>query len=71
MSAIAHLPGSAWAVTHRALVLVAVLAALVLAAGVTAAVVLLTGDESVAGTSVPTIPAVPDTCFGAPVNSAC
>ena len=69
MSAIEHLPGSTWAATHRAFSLVAALLLLLVSGAVT--VVLLTG-----GSAAPAIPAdggdaYVDTCFGAPVGSAC
>ncbi|WP_369137459.1 hypothetical protein [Modestobacter versicolor] len=68
MSAVAHVPGAAWAATHR-LVVLALVTALV-AAVVVLAVVLLTGDATVAGTS-PTLPAHDAGCAGARPHTAC
>ena len=73
MSAIAHLPGSVWAGTHRAVVLV--LAALLVAATVALAVVLLTGDTTAAAPpaarTFPDLPAYEDTCPNSRVGAAC
>ncbi|MCZ2824631.1 MULTISPECIES: hypothetical protein [unclassified Modestobacter] len=65
MSAIAHVPGSAWAATHRFLVFaltMAFVAALVL-------VVALIARDSPAAT--PSAPYFYDTCAGAMPRSAC
>jgi hypothetical protein len=70
MSAIAHLPGSAWTATHRTLVLFAAVAVVLLAAAVTAAVLLMTGDETAASTPGP-LDSWTDTCVGAAADSAC
>ena len=72
MSAIAHLPGRTWAATHSVLVLVLGLALVLVAIAVTSTVLLL-GRDTTAG--APSIgggsDAFVDTCFGAPVGSAC
>jgi len=70
MTAIAHVPGATWAATHRALVLFAAVAVVLLAAAGTAAVLLMTGDETATGTPGP-LDSWTDTCVGAPVGSAC
>ena len=70
MSAIAHLPGSAWTATHRTLTLFAAVVVVLLAAAVTTAVLLMTGDETATSTPGP-MESWTDTCVGAPVGSAC
>lgn len=73
MSAIAHLPGPAWAAAHRTAVIV--LAVVLLTAGVLLAVVLLTGDTTAtappAARTFPDLPAYEDTCSDARVGAAC
>jgi hypothetical protein len=71
MSAIAHLPGYTQAATHR-LITLFVAVALVLAAVTVTVVLLLNRDTAVGSPSLPRIDTgVSDTCFGAPVGSAC
>ena len=73
MSAIAHLPGPAWAGTHRAVVVI--VAMVLLTAAVLLAVVLLTGDTTAAAPpaarTLPDLPAYEDTCPSSPVGAAC
>jgi hypothetical protein len=69
MSAITHVPGTAWAGTHRALTLV--LAMVLVAVAVTLTVVLLTRGTTSAGTGIPDLPSYDDTCPNAPVGAAC
>ena len=71
MSAIAHPTGRTWAATHRALVLYLSLALLLVVVAVTAATVLLAGDTSAPALAPGSLDPSVDTCFGAPVGSAC
>lgn len=72
MSAIAHLPGPAWAGAHRVVLVVAMA---LLTATVLLAVVLLTGDTPAAAPPasqpLPDLPAYEDTCPHARVGAAC
>lgn len=72
MSAIAHPAGRTWAATHRALVLSLSIVLLLVAVAVTATTVLLARDTSAPALAPGSLDSsVVDTCFGAPVGSAC
>lgn len=71
MSAIAHRTGSTWAATHRSLVIFLSVVLLLVAVAVTAATVLLSRDTSAPALAPGGLDSYPDTCFGAPVGSAC
>ncbi|MCZ2847432.1 hypothetical protein [Modestobacter sp. VKM Ac-2978] len=68
MSAIAHVPGSAWAATHLALVLAVAMA---LVAALVLTVVLVVRDSTAATPAAPSVPYFYDTCAGAMPVSAC
>ena len=69
MSAITHVPGAAWAGTHRALTILVAMA--LLAVAVTLAVVLLTRDTTAVSPAFPDLPEYDNTCANAPVRAAC
>jgi hypothetical protein len=71
MSAIAHAPTHAWAGAHRALLLVATLAVLAVAAAVTIAVVLFTGDDAASAPLAPNVPGSEVACQNAPIHTPC
>ena len=71
MTVIAHLPGHTWAATHRMLTLV-IAGSLLLAALAITAVLLLTVDSTGRSDTLPRIGSdTSDTCFGAPIGTAC
>ena len=71
MSAIAHTTGRTWAATHRALVLYLSLVLLLVVVAVTATTVLVARDTSAPAVAPGDLDTSVDTCFGAPVGSAC
>ena len=71
MSAIAHTTGRTWAATHRTLVVFLSLVLLLVAVAVTATTVLLARDTSAPALAPGGLDTSVDTCFGAPVGSAC
>lgn len=71
MSATAHLPGTGWAAAHRTLTVLLAAAVLLLATGVTLAVLLLTGGTTGASPTAPALPAHDDGCATASVGSPC
>ena len=62
MSAIAHVPGAAWAAAHRALLLIIALSLVTVA--VTLAVLLTTRTSTSGSTSVSELPRSEDVCPG-------
>jgi Flp pilus assembly protein protease CpaA len=62
MSAIAHVPGAAWASAHRALLLI--IAVSVVTVAVTLAVLLTTRTPTSGSTPVPELPRSEDVCPG-------
>lgn len=71
MTAIAHAPARAWAGAHRTLVLALALTVVLIAAAITTAVVLWTGDEGIASPTAPLGPGTSDSCEYTPVPSPC
>ncbi len=71
MTVTTHLPGHTWAAAHRMLTLV-IAGILLLAALAVSAVLLLTVDSAGRSDTLPRMGTdTSDTCFGAPIGTAC